>query len=47
MTILILFWEKDAPKSPIHDHPCDGCFVVGLDGQLQETRYNQLEDKTL
>ena len=25
--------------SPIHDHPCEGCWVRGIEGTVQETRY--------
>jgi len=46
-TILVLCWAKGC-KSPIHNHPCDGCFILGLDGELEETRYEQKKnDKSL
>ena len=46
-SILVLCWSKSC-KSQIHNHPCDGCFIVGLSGELEETRYEQnKEDKSL
>jgi len=43
-TILILCWEKEC-KSVIHDHPCDGCFIVGIDGTLEETKFAKRGDE--
>jgi len=37
-TVLILCWEKGC-ITPIHNHPCDGCFIVGLNGALEEKKY--------
>lgn len=36
--LLVLCWNP-LLESKIHDHPCDGCFVKVLDGQIKETRY--------
>jgi len=45
-TILILCWSAGC-KSKIHNHPCDGCFIVGIEGELKEIKYIQQEDKSL
>jgi cysteine dioxygenase len=45
-TLLALCWEKGC-QSPIHDHPCDGCWIVGLQGQIEETKYVLNKDETL
>jgi cysteine dioxygenase len=37
-TLLILCWNVDK-ESPIHDHPCDGCFIKALQGKIRESRY--------
>lgn len=37
-TILLLCWNAGV-ESPIHDHPCDGCFVKSLQGIVTETKY--------
>jgi len=37
-SILVLCWSKSC-KSQIHNHPCDGCFIVGLNGALEEKKY--------
>lgn len=37
-TIICLVWNPDK-ESPIHDHPCDGCWVRVLEGNVQETVY--------
>jgi cysteine dioxygenase len=42
-SILILCWARGC-KSPIHDHPCDGCFIVGCKGELSETKFEKRPD---
>jgi cysteine dioxygenase len=37
-TLLLLCWNP-GQESPIHDHPCDGCWMEVLQGQIQECRY--------
>eukprot|EP00744_Colponema_vietnamica_P003009 GILI01004661.1.p1 GENE.GILI01004661.1~~GILI01004661.1.p1 ORF type:complete len:234 (+),score=37.46 GILI01004661.1:63-764(+) len=37
-TLILLCWAK-GQGSPVHDHPCDGCFVRVVDGAIRETRY--------
>ena len=42
-TLLLLCWNP-GKFSPIHDHPCDGCWMRILEGQVQECRYRQETD---
>ena len=37
-TLLLLCWNPGR-HSAIHDHPCDGCWMKVLQGQIQECRY--------
>jgi len=37
-TLLLLCWNVGV-ESKIHDHPCDGCWLQVLQGQVQECRY--------
>ena len=37
-TLLLLCWNPDC-ESKIHDHPCDGCWMQVLQGQVNECRY--------
>ena len=37
-TLLLLCWNAGA-ESKIHDHPCDGCWMHVLQGQVRECRY--------
>mmetsp|Transcript_18995 Transcript_18995/g.39900 ORF Transcript_18995/g.39900 Transcript_18995/m.39900 type:complete len:254 (+) Transcript_18995:277-1038(+) len=37
-TLLLLCWNPDK-ESPIHDHPCDGCWLRVCEGSVRETRY--------
>ncbi|KAL7430777.1 hypothetical protein ACHAXH_001681 [Discostella pseudostelligera] len=37
-TLLLLCWNP-SKESPIHDHPCDGCWLRVCTGKIQETRY--------
>jgi cysteine dioxygenase len=34
----LLCWNA-GQESPIHDHPCDGCWLQVLQGQIREVRY--------
>ena len=38
-TVLLLCWNPQQ-ESPIHDHPCDGCWLQVLRGKIQECRYH-------
>jgi len=38
-TLLLLCWNP-GQESPIHDHPCDGCWLKVLVGGIQEIRYD-------
>ena len=37
-TLLLLCWNP-GKASPIHDHPCDGCWMKVCRGQVRECRY--------
>ena len=37
-TLLLLCWNP-LKQSPIHDHPCDGCWMRVLQGSINEKRY--------
>lgn len=39
-TLLLLCWNP-MKESPIHDHPCDGCWLRVLQGCVQECRYRE------
>jgi len=39
-TLLLLCWNSDK-ESPIHDHPCDGCWLQVLKGGIREVRYDK------
>mmetsp|Transcript_21513 Transcript_21513/g.30765 ORF Transcript_21513/g.30765 Transcript_21513/m.30765 type:complete len:235 (-) Transcript_21513:16-720(-) len=43
-TLLLLCWNAGR-ESPIHDHPCDGCWVRLCQGRIRETRY-ECNDET-
>jgi len=46
-TLLLLCWNP-GKQSPIHDHPCDGCWVRVCQGSVKETRYQlSTEDNSL
>lgn len=45
-TLLALCWDSGC-SSPIHDHPCDGCWIVGLQGNIEEKKYVLQRDETL
>ena len=37
-TLLLLVWNANV-ESPIHDHPCDGCWMKVLEGDVTEARF--------
>lgn len=39
-TLLLLCWNP-GQESPIHDHPCDGCWLQVLEGVVREVRYDK------
>uniref|UniRef100_A0A7S1CPC0 Cysteine dioxygenase n=1 Tax=Bicosoecida sp. CB-2014 TaxID=1486930 RepID=A0A7S1CPC0_9STRA len=39
-TLMLLCWNADQP-SPIHDHPCDGCWLKVIEGEVFEERYEE------
>lgn len=39
-TLMLLCWNS-GKESPIHDHPCNGCWLKVLKGQVRETRYKE------
>jgi len=39
-TLSLLCWNPNQ-ESPIHDHPCDGCWMRVLQGEVFESRYKQ------
>jgi len=41
-SMLILCWEKGC-ITPIHNHPCDGCFIIGVLGTLEEKKFVKKE----
>jgi cysteine dioxygenase len=45
-SVLIICWDK-CSGSPIHNHPSEGCWIVGLEGTIEEKRYLQLKDGKL
>lgn len=42
-SLLLLCWNEGM-ESKIHDHPCDGCFVKALQGDIRETKYSKDAD---
>jgi hypothetical protein len=46
-SLLLLVWRQGA-ESKIHSHPCSGCFILPLSGEITETVYeNNLHAKKL
>jgi cysteine dioxygenase len=41
-SLLVLVW-KAGVESKIHSHPCDGCFILPLQGSIIETVYEKRE----
>lgn len=39
-TLILMCWNS-GKESPIHNHPCDGCWMRVCEGSVQETRYVQ------
>ena len=37
-TLILMCWNA-GKESPIHDHPCDGCWMHVCEGSVRETRY--------
>ena len=44
--IMVLVWNS-GKESPIHDHPCNGCWVRVLENSVQEVVYEKIEDGSL
>ena len=44
--LLILSWAPGT-KSPIHDHPCERCFLMNISGSMFEERYEKDSDGNL
>ena len=42
-TLLLLCWNP-GKSSPIHDHPCDGCWMRVCEGEVMEARYAKDEN---
>lgn len=38
-SLLLLCWNPGM-ESKVHNHPCDGCFVKSIAGQVKETKYS-------
>lgn len=43
--LMLLCWNR-GKFSPIHDHPCDGCWLKIIQGKIHEVRY-QIKDEEL
>jgi len=43
-SLMLLCWNKNK-FSPIHNHPCDGCWLKIIQGSIQEIRYNISDNK--
>jgi len=39
--LMVVYWDKNNPRSPIHDHSGSHCFVKVLDGYMREVREGQ------
>jgi hypothetical protein len=44
--VYIIYWAKDA-YSPPHNHPEGGCILKILNGKLQETSYDLVDNKAV
>ena len=44
--IILLVWNP-GKESPIHDHPCNGCWVRVLENSVQEVVYEKNENESL
>ncbi|DBA04975.1 TPA: hypothetical protein N0F65_006977 [Lagenidium giganteum] len=42
--LILIVWNK-GKYSPIHDHPCDGCWVKVIDGAINEVQYREEKGK--
>jgi Cysteine dioxygenase type I len=45
-TLLMLCWNPGR-SSPVHNHPCDGCWMKVLKGRVQETLYVPMANGSL
>jgi len=45
-TLIMLCWNP-GKESPIHDHPCDGCWMQVCQGSVRECRYEKVNEKTV
>lgn len=43
-TLLLLCWNP-GKESPVHDHPCDGCWMHVCEGNIKESRYERKGDQ--
>ena len=43
-SLMLICWNKEK-FSPIHDHPCDGCWVKVIAGTVQEVRYKEKDGR--
>ena len=43
--LLVLSWSE--VNSPIHDHPCERCFLMPLCGKMMENRYEKRDDGSI
>jgi hypothetical protein len=39
-TLILMCWNP-GKESPIHDHPCDGCWMRVYEGSVEESRYKK------
>ena len=44
--LLIICWDKDC-ITPIHDHPSDGCWMIGVEGKIFEEKFIKNKDESL
>jgi hypothetical protein len=42
-TLLLLCWNNNRQRSPIHNHPGDGCYMRVVSGSIMEQLYNVRE----
>uniref|UniRef100_K3WU36 Cysteine dioxygenase n=1 Tax=Globisporangium ultimum (strain ATCC 200006 / CBS 805.95 / DAOM BR144) TaxID=431595 RepID=K3WU36_GLOUD len=42
--LILIVWNR-GKYSPIHDHPCDGCWVKVINGAINEVRYVSQDGK--
>ena len=44
-TLILMCWNA-GKSSPVHDHPCDGCWMQVCEGCVRETRYVKGDDES-